>query len=191
MKTLTKIYKDLYDSSVIYDNDKDFNNCDKGTTHSYIPIYEVLFDSYRERNITLMELGVQGGISLMVWDEFFHNANKIIGADIDLSRVQKKVLEKQIQLLCCDATNASVLLEEKYDIVIDDASHRVIDQITSFNFILPNINEGGIYIIEDIQNYDEAMYLKNNIHNSEIIDLRCVNGRYDDLLLIFRKGKTS
>jgi hypothetical protein len=45
---------------------------------------------------------------------------------------------------------------------------------------------GGIYIIEDIQNDDEASYLKNSIPNSEIIDLRGIKNRYDDLVLVYR-----
>ena len=37
-----------------------------------------------------------------------------------------------------------------FDIIIDDASHRSKDQITSFKYLFPYVNSGGLYVIEDL-----------------------------------------
>jgi hypothetical protein len=49
------------------------------------------------------------------------------------------------------------------------------------------MNPGGIYIIEDILNPEISLPFLRAIHpNCEVIDLRAVKGRFDDMLLIYR-----
>ena len=49
------------------------------------------------------------------------------------------------------------------------------------------MNPGGIYIIEDIQCLDlEEIELEELHDNVEIIDLRKVKNRYDDVLVVYR-----
>ena len=40
-------------------------------------------------------------------------------------------------------------------IIIDDGSHRIIDQIASFNIFKSKMNPGGIYVIEDVGHMDK------------------------------------
>ena len=193
---LTEIYNRLYSSSIVNQGVTDFKNCDKGSCHSYIPFYQTIFEGHREKeDLNILEIGIQGGICLLLWEGFFRNARKIVGVDISLDMVQQKVFESakingKIHMVQHDATVPSVLnvLQDKYDIIIDDGSHQLSHQLGSFNLFKDRLNDGGIYIIEDIQNYSEAEFLRNSISLSVIVDLRGVKGRYDDLLLMYKKG---
>ncbi len=49
----------------------------------YLTELDRLFTPYRSRPIRLLEIGVQNGGSLEIWDQYFPNARKIIGCDID------------------------------------------------------------------------------------------------------------
>lgn len=191
--TLDQIYRTLYYQSIHNPADHDFQNSDKGTVHSYTDYYESLFSSLRDKPVRLLEIGVQGGISLLLWKEYFPKG-EITGIDIDFSRVQTKVVEAAaaghpIRMLQADAALPSVTdhLSGKYDIIIDDGSHHFAHQITSFMILKDFLNKGGLYIIEDVQSESEAQHLNKLIPSSEIVDLRKVKNRYDDLLIVHRK----
>ena len=51
---------------------------------NYFEIYDELFEKYREKKITFVEIGVTNGGSLMMWREYFKEAN-IIGIDFNPS----------------------------------------------------------------------------------------------------------
>ena len=61
----------------------DHNLTDKGTRHSYIPIYEELFPSENRKDIkNVLEIGIAWGGSIKLWSDYFPNA-KICGIDIE------------------------------------------------------------------------------------------------------------
>ena len=193
--TLDQIYRTLYYQSICHPNHHDLQNSDKGTLHSYIDYYESLFSSLRDKPIRLLEIGVQGGISLLMWREYFPNA-EIMGIDIDLSTLQVKVkqaasTDSQIRILQSDATLPKVTdhLSGKYDIIIDDGSHHFAHQISSFLIFKDFLNTDGLYVIEDVQTELEAQYLNKLIPSSEIVDLRKIKNRYDDLLVVYKNSK--
>jgi len=193
--SLVDIYNRLYAGSIVEPTNPDWNNCDKGSVHSYIPYYESILSPLVNDSVSVLEIGVQGGICLLLWEMYFPNAKQIVGVDIDTSRVQKKVRDasiatNKIKIVQGDATNCDTIssLDYTYDVVIDDGSHIVGDQLSSFRLLESRLNPGGIYIIEDIQNDHEAEFLRTSIHTSVLVDLRGVKGRYDDLLLVYKKG---
>ena len=49
---------------------------------NYFEIYESYFKKFQRKNIRLLEIGVQYGGSLKMWNEYFPNA-KIFGIDIN------------------------------------------------------------------------------------------------------------
>jgi hypothetical protein len=162
---------------------------DKGTAHSYVALYEGLLAPYRHREIMLVEIGVYIGGSLLLWAEYFESAT-IIGIDADLSRVLPAVLRSaKIRLIEGDATSSELIdrAVPAVDVVIDDGSHLVDEQLASFRAILPKLKPAGLYVIEDIWSYENALRLNREIPGSEIIDRRTVKGRYDDILLVYRK----
>lgn len=179
MKTLKEIYQNYTTPE---------GDGDKGTAHSYIEIYEKIFNSRRE-NISLLEIGVSKGYSLALWKEFFINS-KIIGLDINLSNLIFK--PDGFEVYQVDATDKlkldDVLKNETFDFIIDDGSHLLEHQIASFNILFPRLKRQGIYFIEDIANIDEAKSSIINLNpNLKIHDLRNTKGRSDDVLVIINK----
>lgn len=164
---------------------------DKGSTHSYIPIYQQLFESMRNANIALLEIGVMYGASIQMWKEYFPHGN-IYGMDIRPHCT--KYAEDRIKIFINDATKVlptqNVLDKEnlKFDIIIDDGSHQIQDQLDTLGILYPYLKAGGIYVIEDIQDINtQAQYFQSLGIPIEIVDLRSVKGRYDDVLIIIKK----
>jgi hypothetical protein len=188
MKSLKNIYNELYlEYYPINHWDSDYNNCDKGSLHSYIEFYEDYFLNKREQTTSFLEIGIQGGVSMLLWKEYFLNS-KIYGIDIDFSRMHENIKQNtSLNLLNSDATKSSILdlLPIKFDVIIDDGEHSFSSQIASFSLLKDKLNKNGSYIIEDIQSYKEAELLQSMIPTSKIIDLRNKKNRYDDLLLIY------
>lgn len=133
-------------------------------THGYTWYYERLFSPLRNDPITVIEIGIGGhnesgvgGHSLKIWHDYF-SKGKIFGIDInDKSFVNceriKAFCGSQVDLDFLD----KVLAETgEPHIVIDDGSHFVEHQLTSFKHIFPRLQPGGIYVIEDIH----SSYLK-------------------------------
>ena len=186
-KTLSEIYK-LYDS----------NNrvgSDKGTTHDYIKTYEKLFTKCK--NVNLIEIGVNSGHSLKMWSEFFENST-IIGVDINSNSYMFKD-DKNIIFKQGDATKEDILksLPEniQFDYIIDDGSHMLQDQINTFKIFIKRLKPDGIYIIEDIQNFEAEFQYFIQLKKMYNLDLTIVDTRHgninDDILMIytFKNGK--
>jgi hypothetical protein len=64
----------LYD---IIDNDR----TDKNTAHSYLDLYQTLFNNKKNTAKNILEIGIYRGGSIKLWSEFFINAT-IYGIDI-------------------------------------------------------------------------------------------------------------
>jgi cephalosporin hydroxylase len=191
--TLSQIYTKLYYSSILHAGNHDLQNCDKGSVHSYIDCYEKLFAPIRDKSVRLLEIGVSSGISLLMWHEYFKKSD-VTGIDVDYRMLQPKVAHaasshQNIRLVQADAALPSVVdhLSGKYDIVIDDGSHHFANQLSSFFILEPHLSNGAIYVIEDLQNEREAAMLNKLIPGSEIVDLRKIKNRYDDVLLVYKK----
>ena len=162
---------------------------DKGTAHSYVALYEELLAEYRHRDITVAEIGVWCGGSLLLWAEYFSRAT-IIGIDANLSHVVPEARGvPRIRLVEGDATHPDLIGRhvEAADVVIDDGSHTLDDQLASAHALVPRLNPGGLYVIEDVWSLDNALRLQQELPGSEIIDRRHVKGRFDDILVVYRK----
>lgn len=179
MRTLKEIF-----------NDKGFNYypTDKETTHCYLDTYDKLFKPYQGDNINILEVGVHEGGSLRLWNDYFINGI-IYGYDI-VNIVRPGILNERVQFKLQNINNINIyeFKDTPLTIAIDDGSHILSDQLTFVKVIYPQLVEGGLLIIEDIQNIDKQKeeFDKLNIP-FEIIDLRHVHNRYDDVLLVFRK----
>jgi 23S rRNA U2552 (ribose-2'-O)-methylase RlmE/FtsJ len=154
---------------------------DKGTYHSYIDVYQNLFEPYQNAKC-VMEIGVYKGESLRLWREFFKEAI-IIGVDInkweDIPGVESIV----------GNINNSEIIEKisqyRFDIIIDDASHLFNDQLSAFKNLEPFMTTNGLYIIEDIQNIDYFNTFSQLGFNC--FDLRNIKNVCDDILFIHCK----
>lgn len=159
---------------------------DKGTAHSYIEIYET--EMAKTKNITMLEIGIWEGHSIAMWEQYFEDS-QVIGIDIALDKV-KFDLRNCIK---ADATRPIPnLTVNAFDYIIDDGSHRVQDQIQSFDWLWGKVKPGGKYFIEDIVN-DQALadlkaYMASRQIEIKIYDNRSVKGRRDDIMLVATKG---
>jgi precorrin-6B methylase 2 len=127
-----------------YGTDKD------SSYHNYLPIYEELFTD-RDKILALLEIGTCTGASLRMWRDYFPKA-LILGIDNDETREFRENRIATLTLNQGDATSLTQLGEiNSFDIVIDDGSHYYQDQLTSALALLPSLNKGGIYVIEDVQ----------------------------------------
>lgn len=176
-------------------------NTDKNSIHSYIDyFYESNFSNYRSLPVVLIELGVQYGGSIKLWDLYFENC-EIYALDTE---VQNRAFEKfckgkdNIHYVIGDAYTNHIANEiPEFDIFIEDGSHSLKDQMSAIKLYLPKLKDSGIFIIEDIQEYNELNILKNYTQSLysgyifEYIDLRIVKYRYDDLMLVIKKENTN
>jgi 23S rRNA U2552 (ribose-2'-O)-methylase RlmE/FtsJ len=158
---------------------------DKNTIHSYGPLYEQLLLPYRMSAEAVLEIGVQHGGSLRAWRDYFPNAT-IYGVDIDPAYMFK---EERIETVVADQGDYNSLLlpllNKTFDVVIDDGSHKLTDQILSWFYLWPVLKMGGIYCIEDSQ--DPATLGHFSVHGATVYDLRDQRDRYDNILLVWHK----
>ena len=166
---------------------------DKGTVHSYIPVYERLFSPYRDKKINFLEIGVAFGESLEMWYEYFSKESRIHGLDNQTKEIATKLEDNRFDITITDQTDPNIVSKlgnEKFDIILDDGSHIFEHQIKSFHLLKDSINKGGLYVIEDIDNIDEKyndfMELKKYCLDCEIIDLRKEKNRYDDVIAVYK-----
>jgi hypothetical protein len=141
--------------------------------HAYTPFYYELLKDGRNSTRKVLELGIghfknmesvevtydpglkrnlHRGASLYMWRDFFPNA-QIYGADIRPEAIFK---DKRITNYLIDERKKSDLeklinnIGSDIDLVIDDASHHVDDQIFAAQTLLPLLKKDLIYIIEDV-----------------------------------------
>lgn len=191
MKTsLAQIYKDLYLSSISNSEDHDWLNCDKGSRHSYIDEYERIFAKLRDKPVRILEIGIQSGVCALMWNEYFDQA-EITGVDIIDEHLQQKYinalhLESNLKFILHDATEPSIAttLTGKYDIIIDDGTHKIQDQIKTYMILKDFLTSDGIYIIEDVQKIEDAFLLTKLISHSRVVDFRHMKNRHDDIMVI-------
>ena len=115
---------------------------------NYFREYDAYFAEYRDRPVRLMEIGVQGGGSLSMWKEYFPHA-KIVGVDIDDC---SRFATSDISIYQGDQADPVFLasIPGTFDIIIDDGGHTMRQQQVSFQHLFPRVNEGGMYVIEDL-----------------------------------------
>ena len=141
-------------------------------TNGYADFYECLFRSDRRRIESALEFGIgtmiSGAYSTMVfaaegykpggslrsWREFFPNA---IIYGIDIQPDTQFFDEERIVTFLCDLTDQfqvdqfmRAIQHEKFDIIIDDGSHRLDDQVATFRHFFKFLGNNGTYVIEDI-----------------------------------------
>lgn len=174
----------------IYEKYKqDSGGGDKGTRHSYIDVYEHILAPYRWSANHFLEVGIYRGHSLGMFREYFADS-VVTGVDIELSRIDPR-LTKGCNILVGDATCTDTFKHvDVLDVVIDDGSHKYEDQLETFKLLWSRLSVGGIYVVEDVQDIQEAEKMLDWVDfgmGAELIDLRSVKGRYDDIMVIFEK----
>ncbi len=126
---------------------------------NYSDLYDVVQELTNKKKVKkVLEIGIgghnldyQGGASLLAMSFFFRKA-KVYGLDL----MNKEFLNsKKIKTFIGSQNDKKFLnnFGKKFgplDIIIDDGSHFVKHQLTSFNNLYKYLNENGIYVIEDL-----------------------------------------
>ena len=124
---------------------------DKGWRHGYTKIYDEVFEKLRDEPIKLLEIGVKRGASLRLWAEVFLNA-EIFGIDINARCASHET--DRFKIIIGDSCDSELIKEVSeygpFDIIIDDGSHDMQPQKTTFSLLWPYVNKKGIYVIEDL-----------------------------------------
>jgi hypothetical protein len=160
---------------------------DKGTLHKYLPIYERLFAPLRDKELNIFEVGYQHGGSAKLWERYF---SKAIIKSIDIDTCVPSPQSSRIILEIADVRKLTSEYFANFipDIAIDDGSHILEEQMHFISIVYPVLKPGGLLIIEDIQNINSQVgVFVYSGYPFDIIDLRSEGGRYDDVLLIFKK----
>lgn len=178
---------------------------DKDTYHSYIELYEQLLAPFVDKAITLVEIGIQYGGSMLLWQDYLPKAHFVFVDNVD--SIHPKILEH------VDQERVAILFEDGYDyrgadhvcslaesgpsggidFIIDDGPHTLQSQIDFLQLYLPWLNKGGIALIEDVQDVQWFASLEAEAEKAgskftfERVDLRHVKGRYDDLVFVVKR----
>lgn len=162
-------------------------NTDKESVHSYISEYYVeSFKSYKKTANLLLEIGVNQGQSLEMWNEYFDQA-KIVGVDVADTGYVPTSTNIEFRLGKAQKQDTYINLNN-IDIIIDDGSHKLNHQIQTFNILFPKLNTNGVYVIEDVQDIENSITkfksLNKNVH---IYDFRKSTGYHDSVVVEIRK----
>lgn len=115
-------------------------------------VYTELFASWRDRPISMLEIGVAQGGSLWFWAQLFpHPESLILGIDLKLPSVH---LPATVRLAVCDQNDAATLARlaaahGPFDLIVDDGCHFTSPTRLCFQTLLPSLKVGGWYVIED------------------------------------------
>ena len=126
---------------------------DKNTYHTYGFWYDVWFEKIRKDATDVMEIGVCafGGGCVLSLASYFPNAT-IWGIDIDCGPCTDAVKgHPRINLISADAycPEFTERLDVQFDLIIDDGSHEIADQLHLLQLLRPYIKDNGFYVIED------------------------------------------
>lgn len=119
----------------------------------YFEIYDRHFSKFRNKPLSLLEFGVLHGGSLQMWKHYFGPQAKIYGVDIDPRCTE--LAEENIAILLGDQESRDSLRNiknsmPKFDIIIDDGGHTMLQQKITFEEMYEHLKDGGIYLCEDL-----------------------------------------
>jgi hypothetical protein len=181
---------------------------DKGVGHNYLQKYDELFEPIRLNKMNILEIGVLFGNSLKMWEHYFQNSIiygiddfsqsdgsdfhnfKLINADDIISDLQRHNRIKFNMVSCEDENTINQIFKDiKFDIIIDDASHNLNQQINNYRIFNNFLNDNFIYICEDVQTEENGHVLGNYFKSLspnkkvEMFNFN-INDRTDDRIVI-------
>lgn len=133
---------------------------DKSTiTHCYLGNYEKYFESWRDKEFTLLEIGVAGGASIRMWREYFTKA-KIYGIDNNPGCAGEGIF-------IGSQTDHNFLRQTMdkiggVNIIIDDGSHVGHDMVSTFKLLFSMVLPGGYYVVEDTHCFYSEHYAQGS-----------------------------
>lgn len=121
----------------------------------YLSVYDRELARFRDSDapVRLLEIGVQNGGSLELWEKFLPPGSSILGMDIDPA-CAALTFAGNVEVVIGDAADPAaldrLLGDRQFDILIDDGSHRSPDIIATFRACFARVAPGGLYLVEDL-----------------------------------------
>lgn len=176
---------------------------DKESQHYYVSsFYDEAFLPYKEKEVNVLEIGINTGGSLLLWRDYFING-KIFGVDL-INCIQRPydfsfgdypyeyvdtVNFKNIKMFFEDAYSEVFLSKiPSMDIIIDDGPHSFESQIKCLNMFLPKLKTNGLFVIEDIadlnyiKDFEKLISKIDSPVRTEIIDTREQYNNFDNII---------
>lgn len=178
----------------------DNSKTDKNTVHSYLDLYQPLFEKKKETAKNVLEIGICNGGSIKLWKDYFTNAT-IHGLDImNLSEVSSEIKnDSRIKLYTSiNAYENNFFINNflnsptRFDILLDDGPHSKESMIIFIRNFSRVMADDGILVVEDVQDPDWVSDLALAVPVElqkyiRVYDLRKIKGRYDDIVFVIDK----
>lgn len=122
---------------------------------SYLDEYQRLFKEYQDLPVALLEIGIQNGGSMEIWGKYFGKATSLTGCDINEKCRNLTFEDPRIAVIVGDANSDTIQSQivrrsARFDLIIDDGSHKSGDIVKSFARYFPLLNPGGLFLAEDL-----------------------------------------
>jgi hypothetical protein len=164
---------------------------DKEAKHKYCSaFYDNAFFDLKDKKLNILEIGIQQGSSLVLWNEYFQNS---IIYGIDNTNFIKDRLDNypRIKTIIQDAYKKELTFNlPLFDIIIDDGPHTLESQIKFINNYFKKLNKNGKLFIEDVEGkhnlnelIKEASKFTSNITS---IDFRSKTNTEDSIMLMIQ-----
>ena len=128
-------------------------NKEKIQAHGYAKFYEPIFINFKNKEVNILELGSFYGNSAAALYFYFNKAS-ILTTDINPDMFKYK--SNRVTNHYTDSSsrnsimNNLIIKKKKFEIIIEDASHMLKDQIISLFMLFPLVNSGGYFIVEEL-----------------------------------------
>jgi hypothetical protein len=129
--------------------------------NSYFAVYERTLARFVGKAITLVEVGVGDGGSLLMWKSYFRNA-RIIG--VDHNPRARELTAPGVEIIIGDQASEA-FWDQFYesvgpiDVLLDDGGHSNEQQIVTVTRALGHVRDGGLILVEDVHASYQAEYL--------------------------------
>lgn len=169
----------------------------KGAWHGSYPFfYARILAALKNTQDSILEIGTDGGAPLLTYREWFNEAKKVVGIDVqpapDCVRANKGVEHWQRDAYTKDVVE--ILSHPSYApfaFICDDGSHFLNHQQFFVEHYPQLLSEEGIGCVEDIQDPSHIAILHAKLPPGFIgftVDLRLADSRYDSLLYLFARA---
>ena len=158
--------------------------------HGYAKIYEKYLKEHKDKNLNIIELGSFYGNASAAFYFYFKNS-QIYSADINPDMYLYR--SKRLKNFFTDTSSRTSIEKNilsrniEFDLIIEDASHMLKDQIISLFILFKNLKPGGFFIIEEIdfpekredmrvgQEFPDLKTILNKIVNKENFNSKYIN----------------
>ena len=137
--------------------------------HGYSSFYTKHLESYKNKKINILEIGSYAGASAAALNKYLPHS-KVFCFDINISNFEyssKNIHPFGVDINDIKRVNKTLNMIfskykfEKFDIIIDDGSHKLSEIYLSINYFFNFLKNRGLFIIEDFKHPNYFEYNKD------------------------------